>query len=314
MDRCAGGDSARTLPDGGGHVSVEDQFRWLARLYPADWRERNEEDMISTLIDSTRPGRRLIRLADAADLARGALVVRARRIRETTIVDAVLALLLLALMGMLLWVWRENLSPDFVLTSFVVVLIPGTGVVFTVSTALARGRRQGMVAAVGCTLGIVPHLVATMIGLSGLMQVGATVFEAVRWAGVAYLTWMGISMIRDHGGLSIDRDTWSDTHRSSWSVVRQAVLLNLLNPKLTAFIFAFLPQFVGTTSGGFDVKMLGLSGMFMAMTLAVFGVYAYASGVARERLLRAPRALKWLHRSFGAVLIGFAARLAFTDR
>lgn len=241
-------------------------------------------------------------------------MVRARRIGDTLMVDAVLAVVLLAVVGMLLWVWRESLSPDFVLTSLVVVLIPGTGVVFTVSTALAGGRRQGMVAAVGCTFGIVPHLVAAMVGLSGLMQAGAAVFEVVRWAGVGYLTWMGISMIRDRGGLSIDGETDSGLHRPSWSVVRQGVLLNLLNPKLTAFFFAFLPQFIDTASGPFDLKMLGLSGMFMAMTLAVFVVYAYASAVARERLLGAPRTLKWLHRSFGAVLIGFAARLAFGDR
>jgi threonine/homoserine/homoserine lactone efflux protein len=160
----------------------------------------------------------------------------------------------------------------------------------------------------------VPHLLVAMLGLSGLMHVGATVFEVVRWAGVAYLTWMGISMIRDRGSLSIGRETESEPHRSSWSVVRQAVLLNLLNPKLTAFFFAFLPQFVDTPSGSFDLTILGLSGMFMAMTLAVFVVYAYASAVARERLLGAPRVLKWLHRSFGAIVIGFAAKLALTDR
>lgn len=295
-------------------MTVEDQYRWFVRLYPADWRERNAENLISTLLESTAPGRRIISVSDAVDLARGALVVRARRIRDTSIVDAVLAVLSLGMVGMVLWVWRESFSPEFVLTSLVVVLIPGTGVVFTVSTALARGRRQGMVAAIGCTLGIVPHLVAAVLGLSGLMQVGATVFEVVRWAGVAYLTWMGISMIRNRGSLSFGAETESDPRRSSWSVVRQAVLLNLLNPKLTAFFFAFLPQFVDTASGTLDLTMLGLSGMFMAMTLAVFVVYAYASAVARERLLGAPRTLKWLHRSFGAILIGFAARLGFTDR
>lgn len=295
-------------------MTVEAQYRWFARLYPADWRERYEEDLISTLLDSTGSGRRIISVSDAADLARGALVVRARLIRDMPTVDASLAVLLLAVVGTLLWVWRESFSPDFVLTSLVVVLIPGTGVVFTVSTALARGRRQGMIAATGCTLGIVPHLLVAMLGLSGLMHVGATVFEVVRWAGVAYLMWMGISMIRDRGGLSIGGETESRPPQSSWSVVRQAVLLNLLNPKLTAFFFAFLPQFVDTASGGLDLRMLGLSGMFMAMTLAVFVVYAYASAVAREWLLGAPRALKWLHRSFGAILIGFAARLALTDR
>lgn len=88
------------------------------------------------------------------------------------------------------------MSVEFLLTSLVVVLIPGTGVVYTISSSIGGGRWCGLVAAVGCTLGIVPHMLAAMLGLSGIMQAGSAAFEVVRWAGVAYLVFMGVSMIR----------------------------------------------------------------------------------------------------------------------
>jgi threonine/homoserine/homoserine lactone efflux protein len=96
--------------------------------------------------------------------------------------------------------------------------------------------------------------------------------------------------------------------------VRRGILLNLLNPKLTMFFFAFLPQFLNTPPGLLDLRLIGLGGVFMLMTLAVFVVYAYASATVRDRVLGAPLVLRWVQRSLGALLIGLAARLAVTDR
>jgi threonine/homoserine/homoserine lactone efflux protein len=205
-----------------------------------------------------------------------------------------------------------SVSIEFLLTSLVVVLIPGTGVVYTVSSSIGGGQRRGLIAAVGCTLGIVPHMVAAMLGLSGIMQAGSVVFEAVRWAGVAYLVFMGFSMIRDAGTLPLDAgDTPGD---SAGKVVWRGVLLNVLNPKLTLFFFAFLPQFLDASPGLLDVRLIELGGIFMLMTLAVFAVYAIASAAIRDLVLAAPVARRWIERTFGAILIGFAAKLAFTDR
>jgi threonine/homoserine/homoserine lactone efflux protein len=205
-----------------------------------------------------------------------------------------------------------NVSIEFLLTSLVVVLIPGTGVAYTVSSSIGGGRRRGLFAAVGCTLGIVPHMLAAMLGLSGIMQAGSVVFEAVRWAGVAYLVFMGFSMIRDARTLSQDdQDAPGD---SAGTVVWRGVLLNVLNPKLTLFFFAFLPQFLDASPGLLDVKLIELGGIFMLMTLAVFAVYATASAAIRDLVLAAPVARRWIERAFGAILIGFAAKLAFTDR
>jgi threonine/homoserine/homoserine lactone efflux protein len=203
-------------------------------------------------------------------------------------------------------------SVEFLLTSLVVVLIPGTGVVYTVSSSIGGGRRRGLCAAVGCTLGILPHMLAAMLGLSGIMHAGSVVFEVFRWAGVAYLVFMGFSMIREAGTLPLDDQDAPDD--SAGTVVWRGVLVNVLNPKLSLFFFAFLPQFLDASPGWLDVKLIELGGVFMLMTLAVFAVYAIASAAIRDLVLAAPVARRWIERAFGAILIGFAAKLALTDR
>ena len=205
-----------------------------------------------------------------------------------------------------------RMSVESLLTSLIVALIPGTGVLYTVSSSVVGGWRRGLVAAVGCTLGIVPHMLAAMLGLSGIMHAGSVAFEVVRWAGVAYLVFMGVSMIREAGAPTLD-----DADASigpAGPVVWRGVLLNVLNPKLTLFFFAFLPQFLDASPGLLDAKLIGLGGIFMLVTLVVFAVYALASAAIRDLVLAAPVARRRIERALGALLIGFAAKLAFTDR
>ena len=204
------------------------------------------------------------------------------------------------------------MSVEFLLTSLVVVLIPGTGVLYTVSSSIGGGWRRGLFAAIGCTLGIVPHMLAAMLGLSAIMQAGSVVFEVVRYAGVIYLVFMGFSMIRDAGALPLDDGNASIDPMGP--VVWRGILLNILNPKLTVFFFAFLPQFLDASPGLLDLKLIGLGGIFMLMTLVVFAVYALASAAIRDLVLAAPVARRWIERALGAFLIGLAARLALTDR
>ena len=204
------------------------------------------------------------------------------------------------------------MSVEFLLTSLVVVLIPGTGVVYTVSSSIGGGRRRGMFAAFGCTLGIVPHMLAAVLGLSAVMQAGSVAFEVVRWAGVAYLVFMGASMIREAGTRPLGGE--DAPVEPMGCVVRRAILLNVLNPKLTVFFFAFLPQFLDASPGLFDAELIWLGAVFMLMTFAVFAVYAYASAALRDLVLAAPIVRRWVERALGAFLIGFAAKLASTDR
>ena len=195
--------------------------------------------------------------------------------------------------------------------------IAGYGGTRLVQPALSRRgpsvfNSSFLLTAESCTLGIVPHMLAAMLGLSGIMQAGSVVFEVVRYAGVAYLVFMGVSMIREAGAVVLDDASASGDAMAA--VVRRGILLNVLNPKLTLFFFAFLPQFLDASPALLDPRLIGLGGIFMLMTLAVFAVYAFVSAAIRDRVLAAPVARRWIERTLGALLIGFAAKLAVTDR
>ena len=202
------------------------------------------------------------------------------------------------------------MSVAFLLTTLVVVATPGAGALFTIGAGLGRGRRASLVAAVGCTMGIVPHLVAAAIGLAALMHASALAFQGLKYAGVAYLLFLAWTTLRDKGALGVDAAEPSSARRT----IRQAVLLNLLNPKLTIFFVAFLPQFVHPDEPNALWHMLGLSAVFMLVTLVVFAGYGVFAAAMRTRVLARPRVLTWLRRSFAGSYVLLAGRLAVTDR
>ena len=203
------------------------------------------------------------------------------------------------------------LNPEFLLTSLVVVLIPGTGTVYTVSTGLFYGPRASLAAALGCTLGIVPHLLASILGLSFVLHLSALVFQGLKFAGAAYLLYLAWAMWRDEGALSFGS---ASPERSAQQIIIRAVLLNLLNPNLTLFFFAFLPLAISPDAASPLAELLGLSLVFMAITLAVFAVYGVLASSVREQVARSPRVILWLRRSFAAAFAALGVRLAVTDR
>jgi threonine/homoserine/homoserine lactone efflux protein len=200
---------------------------------------------------------------------------------------------------------------EFLLTSLVVIASPGTGVVITLAAALAGGRRAAAVAAFGCTLGIVPHMLAAITGLAALLHASALAFEMIRWAGIAYLLWMAWATLREDGPLSV---TPAAAARSDGEVIVTAILANLLNPKLSIFFLAFLPQFVAAGDPSPVLTMLALSGVFMAMTFAVFVLYGLFAAATRRHVLARPSIMAWLRRSFAAAFVALGARLALTER
>lgn len=202
------------------------------------------------------------------------------------------------------------LSTQFLLTSLVVVLIPGTGALYTISTGVSNGRRAGIAAAMGCTLGIVPHLTASALGLSAIMNMSAQLFSIARLAGAAYLLYLAWRMWRDTGAMELgsEDDTLLRWRQVSW----RGVVLNLLNPKLTIFFLAFLPQFIDKEASAAP-QLLGLSGVFMLMTFVVFACYALIAGTMRS-LLSGERATMWIKRSFALAFTGLAIDLALGDR
>jgi len=202
------------------------------------------------------------------------------------------------------------MSLAFLLTTLVVVATPGTGVVYTLAAGLSRGRRASVVAAFACTLGIVPHVLATVTGLAALLNASAVAFQAVKYAGVAYLLYMAWATVRDKEVIDVDQD---GTPRSAGRVIVRGVLINLLNPKLTIFFFAFLPQFVSPTEPHALPRMLALSGVFMLATFVVFAVYGVLAASVRSQVISRPRVMAWLRRGFAGSFVLLGAKLATTD-
>lgn len=203
------------------------------------------------------------------------------------------------------------LSLNFFITCLIVVLIPGTGVIFTVSTGLTAGKRASVFAALGCTAGIIPHLLASILGLSALLHTSALAFDMLKYAGVAYLLYVAYATWRDRSAFAVS-DT--PTVSSASSLMLRGLLMNILNPKLTIFFLAFLPQFVAPGSTAPTAQMLVLSGVFMAMTFAVFVMYGLLANVFRRTVIESPRVQDWLRRSFAAVFAGLGLNLAFAQR
>ena len=200
---------------------------------------------------------------------------------------------------------------NFLLTSLIVVLIPGTGVIYTISTGLTLGKRASIFAALGCTAGIVPHLVATVLGLSAVMHTSALAFQVLKYAGVAYLFYLAYATLRDKSAFALDT---TPQHATAGSLVIKALLLNILNPKLTLFFLAFLPQFIAHDGSAPLLQLLTLSGVFMAMTFVVFVIYGLLAHAFRQAVIESPRVQAWLRRSFAAAFAGLAIDLALSDR
>lgn len=199
----------------------------------------------------------------------------------------------------------------FLLTTLVVVVTPGTGALYTIAAGITRGARTSLVAAAGCTLGIVPHLIAALTGLAALLNASAVAFDTLRIGGVVYLLYLAWATFRDRSTLRVDETA---APASAGRVVLRAVLLNLLNPKLTIFFFAFLPQFVAPGEPDASLHLLGLSGVFMAATLVVFSGYGLFAAAMRRRVIERPKVVLWLRRTFAASYLLLAGRLALSGR
>lgn len=203
------------------------------------------------------------------------------------------------------------MSPEFLLTSLIIVASPGTGAIYTIAAGLTRGSQASALAAFACTLGIVPHLVAAMMGLAALLHASALAFEIVKYAGVAYLLWMAWQTLKEHGALSVETRT---DRRSAWRVLVDGVAINVLNPKLSIFFVAFLPQFIAADEASPLARMLELSGVFMAMTFVVFALYGLFAAAMRDKVVSRPAVMAWLRRTFAAAFVALGARLALTER
>ncbi|AKR56287.1 lysine transporter LysE [Devosia sp. H5989] len=203
------------------------------------------------------------------------------------------------------------MSIEFLITTLVVVASPGTGVLYTLAAGLTRGARASVVAAFGCTLGIIPHMAAAITGLAALLHASALAFEVIKYAGVAYLLYMAWQTLREKGALNVEGQS---APRSARQVIVESVLINILNPKLSIFFFAFLPQFVDPGASGAVPKMLELSAVFMALTFVVFAIYGVCAAGVRQHVVSRPKVMMWMRRTFAAAFVGLGVKLAVTSR
>jgi threonine/homoserine/homoserine lactone efflux protein len=203
------------------------------------------------------------------------------------------------------------MSIEFLVTSLIVIVSPGTGVLYTLATGLSRGWRASVIAAFGCTLGIVPHMAAAIMGLAALLHTSAVAFQTLKYLGVAYLLYMAWDALREQGALHLDSDA---SPRSDRKVILSAILINILNPKLSIFFLAFLPQFVGADEQHPLSQMTMLSLVFMALTFAVFVGYGLFATAVRSHVIARPRVLTWMRRSFAGAFVALGAKLALAER
>jgi threonine/homoserine/homoserine lactone efflux protein len=202
-------------------------------------------------------------------------------------------------------------SIEFLITSFIVIVSPGTGVLYTLAAGLSRGSRASIVAAFGCTLGIVPHMAAAIMGLAAILHTSALAFQIFKYVGVAYLLYMAWNTLREHGTLRVEKEVGA---RSAIQVTVTAILINILNPKLSIFFFAFLPQFVSAEELHPLPRMLELSAVFMLMTFVVFVGYGLFAASIRDHVISRPAVLTWMRRTFAAAFVALGAKLALADR
>lgn len=203
------------------------------------------------------------------------------------------------------------MSIEFLVTALIIVVTPGTGVLYTLAAGVSRGARASVIAAVGCTLGIVPPMLAAIMGLAALLQTSALAFQVLKNLGVAYLLYMAWSTARDQGALTVEEET---APPSATRVIISGILINVLNPKLTIFFFAFLPQFVSTTGPGAVSRMVELSSVFMLLTFVVFVCYGVFAASVRQHVVSRPRVMTWMRRVFAGSFVALGAKLALASR
>ena len=200
---------------------------------------------------------------------------------------------------------------DYFVTSIIVILLPGTGVLYTLAFGLGKGWRASVLAAFGCTLGILPHIAASIAGLAALLHTSALAFQVIKYLGVAYLLYMAWSVLRDGGALQVSA---RDASVPALKIVANGFVLNILNPKLSLFFLAFLPQFVPADVSHATSYMLGLAAIFMVLTFIVFVGYGAFASATRRYVISRPRVMRWFRRGFAAAFGALGLRLALQDR
>jgi threonine/homoserine/homoserine lactone efflux protein len=198
----------------------------------------------------------------------------------------------------------------FLVAAAVLTIAPGPDIVYVLTRGVTQGRRAGIAAALGFATGCLFHTALAVLGVAALIRSSELAFNAVRWAGAAYLVWIGVQALRHRASFSL---AGGGDAGALLAVYRQSVIGNALNPKVTLFFLSFLPQFVNEEAGSVGVQMAVLGVVFMAVTIVVFGAVALFSGWIGERLRASPAITSRLNLFAGLAFIGLGVRVALPD-
>lgn len=198
----------------------------------------------------------------------------------------------------------------FIITSLVIILLPGIGVTYTISTGITKGRKESIIAALGCTAGIIPHLIVS-IGLSSLLiKINENAFNLVKVVGALYLLYLGIEMILSKSKLDFNNKIMENRTRT---ILCRGIMINLLNPKLTLFFFAFLPQYISSNCKSYIVESAMLGIAFMLITFLVFAGYGMLASLIKTLITKSPQRLQHMQQLFGIIFVAFAIEIAISS-
>jgi threonine/homoserine/homoserine lactone efflux protein len=196
----------------------------------------------------------------------------------------------------------------FVLASYALAIVPGPAVIYIVNRSLGQGRRVGVYSALGIATGGLAHVLAAAVGLSAILTASALAFSVVKYAGAAYLVYLGVKALRA-GDLALGTAAAEVSHRRAFG---QGVVVNVLNPKTALFFLSFFPQFIHPEIGPVATQMVVLGLVFIVAALSSDLVYAIAAGSIRRVLVQSRRA-RTAHRYVTAgVFFGLGATAALT--
>ncbi|HAU84025.1 MAG TPA: LysE family translocator [Lachnospiraceae bacterium] len=195
---------------------------------------------------------------------------------------------------------------SFIITSFIIILLPGTGVIYTMQSGLTGGRKKSVIAAIGCTLGIVPHLVISISLLTLFFSLNERIVHVVTFIGAVYLLYLGIGIIINNIKINLDE---KNEEKKKSKIIKRGIMINVLNPKLTLFFFSFLPQYVQGSEDNYVIKSVVLGLLFMLFTFIVFCGYGYLAGMVRDYIVKSSKALKVIQVLFGLLFIVFSIKM-----
>jgi threonine/homoserine/homoserine lactone efflux protein len=198
----------------------------------------------------------------------------------------------------------------FAIAATLLIIVPGPNVLYIITRGIDQGRKAAVVSALGVEVGMLFHIGAAVLGLSALVARSEIVFNVVKYAGAAYLIWMGIVSIRAKV-LAVEEPIVSRRAKPV-RLFTQGFVVNVLNPKVGLFFVAFLPQFIDPARGGSTTQILVLGGVFLAIALMSDMVYAFASGSIGSWLSTRQRIARQRDRFTGVVyiLLGAFAAIA----